>query len=195
MKSFKTNTYPHTRTIRGGAYLALALLSAMLITSGCKAFEQTQSSSDQESTGGEQSRIEGRVVRIIDGDTVEVLDAGNRTTRVRLSGIDAPERKQAFGTRAREELSKLVYNQRVSVLWTKHDRYERVLGKLLDARGTDVALEMISRGMAWLYTHYEQDLADEDRRAYREAEGRARSERTGLWADDNPTPPWDFRRQ
>jgi micrococcal nuclease len=70
-----------------------------------------------------------------------------------------------------------------------------VLGKVFTTHGADVALELISSGMAWVYTRYENDLADEDRQSYRAAEERARGERTGLWADDNPTPPWDFRRQ
>ncbi len=90
-----------------------------------------------------------KVVKIEDDDTITVLDHYNVQHRIRLTGIDAPERKQAFGSRSRQSLSKLVFSKTVTVRTNKRDRYGRVLGKVL-INGIDVNKEQIRHGMAWL---------------------------------------------
>lgn len=132
---------------------------------------------------------EGRVVGITDGDTVRVLvqDPTPREIRVRLHGIDAPERSQAFGTRARQELSKLVYGKIVRIEKVETDRYGRTVARIF-ADGTDVNAEMVRRGFAWWYRRYAPDDP-----VLRRAEEEAKAARAGLWRDSNPTPPWEFR--
>ncbi len=137
--------------------------------------------------------FQGRVVAIADGDTITVLDAGNSQHRVRLQGIDAPERGQAFGTVSRQNLANLIFNRQVTVEYDKLDRYGRIVGKVL-VDGRDICLEQIRAGLAWHYKQYENEQSPEDRRLYAEAEREARAARRELWRDESPTPPWDFRR-
>jgi len=133
----------------------------------------------------------GKVVKIADGDTITVLDHYKVQHRIRLTGIDAPERKQAFGSRSRQSLSKLVFGKRVIVKTNKRDRYGRVLGKIL-INGTDVNKEQLRRGMAW--HGYLRDQTAADRIAYADVEKNARKEQRGLWVDPNPLPPWKWRK-
>ncbi len=93
---------------------------------------------------------EGRVVKVTDGDTIETLDSARHRERVRLSGIDAPERTQAYGTKAKQRLTDLVRGRRVTVDWDKRDRYGRILGKVT-VEGRDVGLAMVREGYAWWY--------------------------------------------
>lgn len=132
------------------------------------------------------SLINGKVVGVIDGDTVTVLDSDKTQHKIRLYGIDAPERKQDFGQRSKQVLSSLVYESDVKVMYKEKDRYGRVIGKIY-CKDLYVNAEMIRKGMAWHYKQYskDQDLAD--------LEEKARSERLGVWSKKNPTPPWEFR--
>ena len=114
----------------------------------------------------------GRVVGVADGDTVTVLDALKSQHRIRLQGIDTPESRQAFGARSKQQLSDLVYDREVSIECGKHDRYGRVLGKVL-VGGGDACLEQVRAGMAWHYKHYENEQSPADRRLYAEAEREA----------------------
>lgn len=136
--------------------------------------------------------IRGVVVGVADGDTITLLDASKTQHKVRLAGIDAPEKRQPFGGRSRESLSELVAAQTVVVETDKKDRYGRTVGKIL-LDGQDINLEQIRRGMAWHYKTYAREQSPEDRRAYAEAEQEARKARLGLWRDAAPLPPWDFR--
>ena len=106
----------------------LALILGLLLVPPARAAEMT-----------------GRVVGIIDGDTIDVLMPGLQVVRVRLSGIDAPERGQAFGTAAKAALSELVFARQVVVQWKKRDRYERLVGKVTVSR-VDANLAMLTRG-------------------------------------------------
>jgi endonuclease YncB( thermonuclease family) len=130
---------------------------------------------------------------VADGDTITVLGAGNRQSRVRLQGIDAPESRQAFGQASKRNLSDLVFNKQVVVEYEKTDRYGRTLGKVV-AFGRDVNLEQVRAGLAWHYKYYQDEQTPNDRRLYADAETEARSAARGLWADPDPIPPWDFRR-
>jgi endonuclease YncB( thermonuclease family) len=135
----------------------------------------------------------GKVVGVTDGDTLTVLTAQRQQHRVRLSGIDAPERRQAFGQVSKQHLSDLAYDKTVSVVFHKRDRYKRILGKVL-VNGADAGLNQIQSGLAWHYKKYERKQSPEDRVAYTPAEEKARAERRGLWRDPRPVPPWEFRR-
>ena len=135
----------------------------------------------------------GRVVEVIDGDTVTVLLQGRNQLRARLAGIDAPEQKQAFGQRAKQHLAGLVFEKSVMVVGHKYDRYHRLVAKLI-IEGQDANLDMVATGYAWHYKRYELEQSLEDRLAYGKAEAKARAERKGLWTDAAPVPPWDFRR-
>jgi endonuclease YncB( thermonuclease family) len=137
--------------------------------------------------------IEGRVVRLSDGDTLTVLDKRNVQHKVRLGGIDAPERHQPFSTQSRKHLSDLTYGKYVTVQWHKRDRYGRIVGKVL-VNGADVNLAQLNAGLAWHYKQFENEQSPEDRIAYATAEKTARSARKAIWAEASPTPPWDFRR-
>jgi len=136
--------------------------------------------------------LTGKVVRVVDGDTLYVLDADKTQHKIRLSGIDAPEQGQPFGTKAKESLLDLVAGKVVEVDWQKRDRYKRIVGKVIHD-GRDVNLAMVRSGLAWWYRKYADEQSRADRQIYEAAEDRARAERQGLWADPAPVPPWEWR--
>lgn len=131
--------------------------------------------------------LEGKVVAITDGDTLTVL-VGTDQVKVRLDGIDAPERRQAFGTQARDKLAELCFGKPVLVRAGSKDRYGRTLGTVIVA-GVNANLEMVNTGLAWHYKQYSKD-AELSR-----AEADARKAKRGLWADPAPVAPWDFRKR
>jgi endonuclease YncB( thermonuclease family) len=138
--------------------------------------------------------FDGRVVGIQDGDTVTVLDASNQQHRIRIAGIDAPEKAQAFGAAAKENLARLAFGRQADVRCSKRDRYGReVCNVYVGAR--DVGLEQVRSGHAWWYREYAREQVPDDRKVYETAESEARGARRGLWHDASPTPPWDWRRQ
>lgn len=134
----------------------------------------------------------GKVIAILDGDTVDVLDDQKRVHRIRLSGIDAPEKSQPFGQRSKEHLSNTVFGKTVTVESNKQDKYGRTVGKILIS-GVDANLEQVRSGFAWHYKDYAREQSSVDRDLYATAENRARSQKLGLWRDSNPVAPWDFR--
>ena len=138
------------------------------------------------------AELNGRIVAVRDGDTIDVLTSANVRVRVRLAAIDAPEIGQAFGNAARRALSSLAYNQMARVEWSKRDDYDRVVGKLF-VHGADVNLQMIERGLAWHYRAYAGEQSAADRKRYAAAEAAARAQKLGLWQDQHPVPPWVFR--
>lgn len=137
-------------------------------------------------------RLVGTVVGIADGDTVTVLDSTRTQHKVRLAGIDAPEKRQPFGNRSRQTLANLVFRRQVTVEWNKKDRYRRVVG-VVRVGDADAGLKLVRAGMAWHYTAYAREQSSRDRVLYGQAQDDARSSRRGLWADAEPQPPWEFR--
>jgi endonuclease YncB( thermonuclease family) len=138
--------------------------------------------------------LNGTVVGISDGDTITVLDKLSKQHKVRLMGIDAPEKSQAFGNEAKQTLSNYIYKKEVSVEFKKYDKYKRIVGKVtLD--GQDICLQMILDGMAWHYTEYKKEQSKTDRDFYREAEASARNVNTGIWSEKQPVSPWIFRQK
>jgi endonuclease YncB( thermonuclease family) len=137
--------------------------------------------------------LTGRVVKVVDGDTVHVLDTVKHLHKIRLAGIDAPESSQAYGRVSRSHLEELVAGKTVTVEWHKRDRYQRLVGKIqLD--GKDMNLEQVSAGLAWHFKKYSSEQSADDRDRYAKAETVAREEHLGLWRDSHPIPPWDYRR-
>jgi endonuclease YncB( thermonuclease family) len=129
--------------------------------------------------------LSGRVVRVTDGDTIVVLDSSKKQHKIRLTGIDAPERRQAYGTKSKEHLSDLIAGKSVVVDYNKYDRYQRILGKVL-VNGEDVNLEQVEAGMAWHYKKYQREQSSSDRVKYSDAELEARRHKLGLWNDPSP---------
>ena len=137
--------------------------------------------------------LQGKVIKVTDGDTVNVLTSDNKMYRIRLLGIDAPEKKQAFGNRSKQALSEEIGDKTVKVEYSKLDKYQRIVGKII-FNGKDVNLHQIQRGMAWHFKKYEKEQDVEDRAIYANEEYLAQRDKFGLWADANPTPPWGFRK-
>lgn len=134
-----------------------------------------------------QFSFEARVIRITDGDTLTVR-AGERNFRVRLHGVDAPERGQAFGTKARDFLADAVAGKAVALRVLDVDRYGRLIAEVLIGT-TNWNLELLRAGLAWHYAEYD------DTPAYRAAEAAARASRRGLWTEPAPEAPWEYRRK
>jgi len=136
--------------------------------------------------------LTGYVIGIADGDTITVLDSGRQQHKIRLAGIDAPEKGQPFGDRSKQNLAAMVFNKSVQVEWNKQDRYGRTVGKVM-VNGVDANLEQVKAGQAWWYEKYRMEQSPEDQRRYASAEQDARARRVGLWGDSLPVAPWDFR--
>tara|TARA_R110002050_G_scaffold204522_4_gene340207 strand:+ start:143060 stop:143617 length:558 start_codon:yes stop_codon:yes gene_type:complete len=133
--------------------------------------------------------LEGKIIRILDGDTVEVL-YGQLPIKLRLEHIDAPEKrgKQPFGNKAKIAMSNLCFGQTVAIYSDgKFDRNGRLIGVIINKDGVNVNKEMVRLGMAWHFKKYSDDMS------YDALEKEAREAKVGLWIDPNPIAPWDFR--
>jgi endonuclease YncB( thermonuclease family) len=159
--------------------------------------------------GAVAATLEGRVVGVTDGDTITVFDADRRQHKIRLGGIDAPEKAkndkdkgQPFGQRSKENLSRMVFGKNVRVEWRKKHR-ERLIGKVWvqpsDCPRCGLTLDagqaQLAAGMAWWYRQYAREQSAEDRARYEFEENEARVRRVGLWQDPEPVPPWEWRRR
>ena len=129
----------------------------------------------------------GKVVAITDGDTVKIL-VDKTQHKIRLEGIDTPERKQPYGTKAKQHLSGLIFGKTVTAKVLNKDRYGRLVADIV-LDGTSINLQMVVDGFAWRYPQYDKDGT------YTAAEQEARKAGSGLWADSEPVPPWQWRRQ
>ncbi|MFW5450816.1 MAG: thermonuclease family protein [Methylophagaceae bacterium] len=136
---------------------------------------------------GHTDIIHGKVISIIDGDTFTVLTSSNQQVKIRLSGIDAPEKSQPFGSKAKHFLSLLTYNKNVRVDVETKDRYGRSVCDVY-ASNRNVNAELVKNGMAWVYRKYTND------QTLISLEDEARESRTGLWAVEYPMAPWMWRK-
>jgi endonuclease YncB( thermonuclease family) len=155
--------------------LVLALFATMSVPAACWA-----------------QNIAGKVVGVADGDTITVLDCDRVQHKIRLAGIDAPEKKQPFGQRSKQFLSDLVFGKLVEVETEKRDQYRRQIGKVY-VDGRDANLVMVAACLAWHYKESASEQSASDRLLYASAEDDARQMRRGLWGEPNATPPWDWR--
>lgn len=133
----------------------------------------------------------GNVIGITDGDTLTLL-VDRQAYKVRIAGIDAPEKRQAWGEKSKTNLSRLAFNQDAVAECPKVDRWGRQICKIT-VNTVDIGLEQIKDGMAWWYRKYSKEQSADDQSAYESAELMAKLRRLELWADANPVPPWDFR--
>ena len=118
--------------------------------------------------------------------TPAVVDGDSITKNIRLYGIDAPEFDQKYGKSAKKFLNGLVKNKRVVCFKHSRDRYNRIVAECF-ADGENVNAAMVRNGYAWAYRQYGDDFG--------KLEDQARKNKLGLWRDDNPTPPWEYRKQ
>lgn len=140
-------------------------------------------------TGDGEPGLRGRAVKIVDGDTFDLLLPEERTVRIRLHGVDCPERGMDYGKEAKQVFGELMQDQQLRVVTVDSDRYGRVVGDVYTTSGTWVNFELVKRGMAWHYTDYS---ADERLAA---AEREARDARVGLWSQARPVAPWEWRKE
>ena len=131
--------------------------------------------------------LEGKVIKIADGDTLTLLTPSNQQVKIRLAGVDTPERKQPFGNKAKQALSNLAFQKQALVEIAAKDRYGRTIGVVF-VDGLNVNAELVKQGMAWVYRKY-----TDDERLY-VLESEAKQAKRGLWLDENPIPPWEWRR-
>ncbi len=138
---------------------------------------------------GFSAEFSGSVVSVLDGDTIEVLHH-QRPERIRLRGIDCPEKGQAFGQRAKHAASGLAFRKDVTVQMQGYDKYKRTLADVLLPDGTNLNQELVKQGWCWWYQRY----APGDTMLER-LEAEAREGRKGLWVDPQPVPQWKWRKR
>ncbi len=131
-------------------------------------------------------QLAGSVVSISDGDTFTLL-VNKKSLKIRMHGIDSPEKKQAFGEAAKKYISDLIFDQEVKVQVKGKDRYGRTIG-IVSCRGVVINEKMLMAGFAWHYKKYDVNPV------WAQLEATARKKRIGLWAHDHPIPPWNFRK-
>ena len=134
------------------------------------------------------AQIQGKVIRVLDGDTIEVLQE-QQPVRVRLLNIDAPEKKQPFGRWSTNQLKAILAGQSVTVSYTQTDRYGRILGRVITANGTEANRQQVLKGAAWVYDRYNTD------NSLPALQREAQTQKRGLWADNQPVPPWEWRHK
>ena len=127
-----------------------------------------------------------KIKRVVDGDTVHVFYQ-DEVYKIRLTEIDAPERDQPYGSDSTEYLKDLLKEGRVDVDISGTDRYGRKLGRLY-WEGIDINRELVSAGYAWVYDQYVTD------NSFYENQSKARNSKKGLWEDQNPLEPWNWRK-
>lgn len=131
----------------------------------------------------------GKVVAVKDGDTIEIL-VEEQTVKIRFAHIDCPEKNQPFGKKAKQATSDLCFGQKVRVIHNnEYDRYKRLIAEIINERGECVNKELVKSGLAWHYIKYSSDTS------YQQLEIRARTEKTGIWSEENPIAPWNWRKE
>ena len=141
-----------------------------------------------------------KVQRVVDGDTVHVIDKAGKKFKVRLTGIDAPEKNQPYGLASTYKLTEILINKLVLLKSKPNngkpytiDRYKRVLAKII-LDGRDINLSQVLRGYAWHFKRYQKQQSPSDRELYSEAEIDAKKNKLGLWGEKNPIAPWKWRK-
>ena len=141
-----------------------------------------------------------KVQRVVDGDTVHVIDKAGKKFKVRLTGIDAPEKNQPYGLAATYKLTEILINKLVLLKSKPNngkpytiDRYKRVLAKII-LDGKDINLSQVLTGYAWHFKRYQKQQSPSDRELYSEAEIDAKKNKLGLWGEKNPIAPWKWRK-
>ena len=134
--------------------------------------------------------ISGKLIKVIDGDTLTIANADNKIVKIRLYGIDAPETKQEFGANSKEFLSNRIKGKEITVNVIDIDRYKRSLGRVF-IDDLDINKEMVENGYAWVYPQY---IKLPEKSEWENLQSIAKADKKGLWQEDNPTAPWDWRK-
>ena len=131
----------------------------------------------------------GKVIKIVDGDTYDILIEGNNTIRIRMFGIDAPEKGMPYYIVAKNYLGDLCFKKNINIRKTDIDQHGRTVAKSYLDDGRELGAEMVKAGLAWHYKKY-----DPDDSILANLENRAKENRIGLWADSHPIAPWEIRK-
>lgn len=171
-------------------FLAYAFLIIIVsaFAAGFKYYKDYQASNEASACN-----LTGKVIRIVDGDSITVLDNENEKHKIRLAGIDTPERAQPYGKVARQFLAKQIFKKQVCVGWYKRDKYQRLVG-VVRLGGEDINLKLLDAGLGWHYKQYQNEQSKRDRALYSAAQDDAERADKGLWRDKNPIAPWLWRR-
>ena len=140
------------------------------------------------SAGSTTSPMQGKSAKIVDGDTFDLLTSSGQTVRIRLDGIDCPEKNQPFGKDATQRLTELISGKSLRVTGDKKDRDGRLIGTVF-AQKVNVNQTLVRDGYAWHFKQYSKDTT------LAALEQEARTRRVGLWADAQPIAPWDWRKK
>ena len=140
------------------------------------------------------AELHGVVIGVTDGDTVTVLDGNRKQHKIRLAGIDAPEKDQGYAERSKQHLANLAWKKQATLDCYKTDQYKRKVCRVW-VSGTDIALAQVHVGLAWHFKKFENEQTPTERASYTQAENDARASRIGLWQSNRAIPPWEFRRQ
>jgi endonuclease YncB( thermonuclease family) len=143
--------------------------------------------------GLEHVSIHGRITGVIDGDTVNVLTQANQQIRVRIPFIDAPEKGQPFGQRAKAATSELLFGKDVKLRPHTIGRYGRLVARVL-VDNQDAGFELLKQGLCWVDEQYMPEASPDIQASYQQAQAIAREQKFGLWSDPFPVPPWDWRK-
>jgi endonuclease YncB( thermonuclease family) len=141
----------------------------------------------------EELLLRGKLHRLLDGDTIEMETFDRGIVKIRLAGIDAPEKLQRFGDESTISLGKVIQNKKLYAACNNQDRYRRLLCKVSTGDGVDINLSQVENGLAWHYKQYSSNQSAPDRLVYSRAEKSARANKIGLWKDQHAIAPWDFR--
>ncbi|MFB9864698.1 thermonuclease family protein [Rufibacter immobilis] len=160
----------------------------LLLSLGCQQRQQEARQETQQEVADAPAENQYKVIAIKDGDTIELLKDG-KPLRIRLQGVDCPEKNQDFGTRARQFTSDLVFGQYVSMVVHDTDRYGRTVAEIILPDGRNLNQELVKNGYAWHYTAYSKD------KELARLEAEARAAKRGLWEQPSPQAPWDFRKK
>ena len=164
------------------------------IASVANAAKNSRSAAEKSALAPDEQQY--RLVRVADGDSFELKDSKNRTMKVRLYGVDAPEGNQRFGRESREHLLNMMKRTPVRMKTMYKDRYKRTVaivylcdGKAFDERS--VNQQQVQSGMAWVYDSFcKEDVCS----TWKIEEALAKKQKLGLWKDEKPTPPWKWRQ-
>ena len=134
------------------------------------------------------AQITGKVISVIDGDTIRILTPDKHNIKIRLACIDAPEKRMPFGKKSKYHLSDLIFGKQVTVITHGRGTHGRIIGTIY-LNGIDINLEQVKSGMAWVYKKYCHE------QKYYDVEEQARKNKLGLWQAPNPIPPWEWRHK
>lgn len=130
----------------------------------------------------------GKVIKVSDGDTITILDSLHHQIKIRLYGIDCPEKGQDYGTVARKFTADKCFSKVIHVVSKGKDKYGRTLGIVMLPDKSELNLQLLQSGLAWHYKRFDKSIR------YADAELKAQQQKQGLWANKNSVAPWEFRK-